>query len=311
MYLFYFKNILIIIFLITFLIINKFTYYKENYVNWFIPFYQKKILNKIKKYTYNKNYYNNLKYIFDNEITFYYIKNNKYEIDYINTIYKYFLQSYNFNNAYFKETNNYIESLKNISKNIDSYGIISSAILNSNNRNNNWDKNKYTENINTLITLSYEYIFLITTKYNNINSLKDLNNKKVNIGKNTDSSYSIGINLLNNLKISYNNFSFKLYYNDIKIAFKKLYNNEIDAIIFIDMFPSPTLDTEIYNDFTKIIKILPILDINEKLFLTQNNSFTKCYLDFNLLPNYLPIKINDLKMTKFNQIMLHIKYLKY
>ena len=111
MYLFYFKNILIIIFLITFLIINKYTTYKENYINWFIPFYNKNILNKIPKYTYNKTYYNNLKYIFNNEITFYYINNNKYEVDYINTIYKYFLQSYNFNNAYFKETNNYIESL--------------------------------------------------------------------------------------------------------------------------------------------------------------------------------------------------------
>ena len=90
------------------------------------------------------------------------------------------------------------------------------------------------------------------------------------------------------------------YYYDDDIAIQKLLNQEIDGMIFTDLYPSNFLDKLIENDLSKTFVILPITEINEELFTKRHPFVKKVSIDLNALPeNYLPVKIKNLEYTVY------------
>ena len=270
---------------------------QENYITWFLPYYNNEQLKKIPKYIFSDEYYNNLKYTFTDKIEIYLIEkyNNTELLFFYKFIFTSFLKYFNFNNFYLYKFKNYKKLIEKINKKENSFSLISTPILYS----DEFINSKNIKNINTIINLSYEYIFLITTINNDINSLNDINNKIINIGTINDVSYRIGNNIIENIQLNNNIKVTKTYYN-IDEAFTKLLYNKVDLIVLIDIFPSPILNYFIYNDFEKLIKIIPFNGLNEQTFLERHPLITKANLNLNLLPNnYLPVKIDNITMTKF------------
>ena len=148
------------------------------------------------------------------------------------------------------------------------------------------------------MNIAYQYLFVVTLKSNNIISLKDLNNKIVNIGERNRSSFFISNNILENSKI-YNDINIKKTYFTIDKAFDKLFSKEIDCLMMTDIFPSPILNDKINEDFYNELIIIPLSDFNERLFISRHPYLYNCNIDFNLLPEkYLPKKLGEFEMNR-------------
>jgi TRAP-type uncharacterized transport system substrate-binding protein len=192
-----------------------------------------------------------------------------------------------------KNVNNPEKVLEIISNQKNIIGLISAPyLINAIETNTNQIKN-----INSIIIPNYNYIFFITNKNLNISSFYQLNNKKVNIGPENYDSNIFGNNLLQNLEIL-NDIQIKKYYDDDDTAIEKLRNLEIDGMIFTDLYPSNFLNKIIENDLESTFVLLPITNINDKLFKKRHRFVNKVSIDLNALPkNYLPMRINNLEYT--------------
>ena len=82
--------------------------------------------------------------------------------------------------------------------------------------------------VKKLTPLYKEYIYVLVKKNSNIYRIKDLNNKRVSIGKIGSGSWITGRSLKNVYNISFIEKNF-----DINTAISKLKNNEIDAVIYV------------------------------------------------------------------------------
>jgi TRAP-type uncharacterized transport system substrate-binding protein len=182
-----------------------------------------------------------------------------------------------------------------ISKEKDSIGLISSPFLIKAMQTNT----AQIKNINFIIIPNYNYIFFITNKNLQISSLDQLNNKKVNIGPVNSDSNIFGSDLLKNLEIL-NNFKIDRFFDDDEVAIEKLRNQEIDGMVFTDLYPSNFLNKLFEDGLDKTFFILPLKNINQELFKKIHPFLKNVAIDLNSVSkNYLPIKVNDLEYTKF------------
>ena len=189
------------------------------------------------------------------------------------------------------------EIIEKVNENENSFGLVPINSLYDFFYSKDENNLKLIKNINTIINIAYQYLFIVTLKTNKIITLKDLNNKTVNIGEKNRSSYFIANNIIENSKI-YNDIEINKTYFTIDDAFKKLFSKEIDCLMMTDIFPSPILDKKINEDFFNELIIIPLSDFNEELFKSRHPYLYNCNLDFNLLPEkYLPKKIGSFKMT--------------
>lgn len=292
------KTIIIILIYIFFINSSK---YKENFITWFLPYYNKstgELTESTPPYITSNLELSYLEYkTFDNIIIN--IKENNMYYDFL---FKNILKNLRIKKIIINYTKNILEE---VSKNKIHTAIFSAPFI-VNSINENFDKLK---NINFVIYTNYRFLFFIVNSFSNISRLKEIDNKIINIGpKNTD-EYWFGKSIIENLNNKYKISPKNVLEYDVDTSFQKLLNGEIDGMIYTDLFPSDKLNKIIQSNLDIRLILIPIEDINEKIFLQMRPYASKVSLDQNNLPkNYLPVKIKDLYYNKFRPDITSYKY---
>ena len=292
------KTIIIILIYIFFIYSPK---YKEHFITWFLPYYNKstgELIETTPPYITSNLELSYLEYdTFDNLII-----NIKEKNTYYDFLFKNILKSLRIKNMVIKNTNN---ALENVNNNPINTAIFSSPFI-VNKINKNIDKLK---NINFVIYTNYRFLFFIVNSSSNISRLKEIDKKRINIGPENTDEYILGENLILNLNEKFKVLPDKIYNYDVDTSFKKLLNGEIDGMVFTDLFPSEKLNKIIEMNLDNKIILIPIEDINENVFLQMRPYASKVFLDQNNLPqNYLPVKIKNLYFNRFRPNITSYKY---
>ena len=292
------KTIIIILIYIFFIYSPK---YKEHFITWFLPYYNKstgELIETTPPYITSNLELSYLEYdTFDNLII-----NIKEKNTYYDFLFKNILKSLRIKNMVIKNTNN---ALENVNNNPINTAIFSSPFI-VNKINKNIDKLK---NINFVIYTNYRFLFFIVNSSSNISRLKEIDKKRINIGPENTDEYILGENLILNLNEKFKVLPDKIYNYDVNTSFKKLLNGEIDGMVFTDLFPSEKLNKIIEMNLDNKIILIPIEDINENVFLQMRPYASKVFLDQNNLPqNYLPVKIKNLYFNRFRPNITSYKY---
>jgi len=294
-----FKIFLIFLMIIFLLIVQKIYQKQENFITWYLPFYNQGTVDNVKSLDYitSNVYLNQLEYDYINHINFYLLskEKNSYLELYYNFLFKTLLASMKLKKLFIKQTEKPDLLLTKVNENEFNLSLVSAPyILETLSKNLDFIKN-----INSIISVSYNYLFIITNKNKQISSLLELNKKTINIGIKNSDEYFLGRDMIENLKIN-QEFSAQTTNYDTKTAFIKLISGEIDAMIYTDLYPSLLLDKYIIEDLTRILVFLPIKGLNEEVFKIRHRYLQKVSIDLNALPdNYLPVKIKSLEYTKF------------
>ena len=295
------KTIIIILIYIFFIYSSK---YRENFITWFLPYYNKSTGDLTKNtppYITSNLELSYLEYkTFDNLII-----NIKANNMYYDFLFKNILKSLRIKGMVInanKKSNNILEDVSN-SK-------IKAAIFSApfivNSINNNFDKLK---NINFVIYTNYRFLFFIVNRFSNISRLKEIDKKIINIGPENTDEYWFGKSIIDNLKNKYKISPIQVLKYDVDTSFEKLLNGEIDGMVYTDLFPSDKLNKIIQSNTDNKIILIPIEDINETVFLQILPYALKVALDQNNLPkNYLPVKIKNLYYNKFRPDITSYKY---
>ena len=273
---------------------------QENLITWFLPFYNKgtkELTVNTPPFITSNLIYNQLKFDYIKYIYFFiYNKNTNNEIDnYYNFLISNLIKTTKIENIITRSAIDPEKVLQFISQEKDAFGIVSSPFLIKAIQTNT----SQIKNINFIVIPNYNYIFFITNKNLQISSLDQLNNKKVNIGPINYDSNIFGEDLLRNIEIL-NNFKIERFYDDDQVAIEKLRNQQIDGMVFTDLYPSNFLNKIFEEDLDKTFFILPLKNINQELFKKIHPFVKNVAIDLNALPkNYLPIKVNNLEYTSF------------
>lgn len=292
------KTIIIILIYVFFIYSSK---YREHFITWFLPYYNKSTSELTKStppYITSNLELNYLEYkTFDNLII-----NLKEMNTYYNFLFQNILKSLRINNIFINNTK---YTLEEVSKSPNHIGIFSAPFI-VNNINKNIDKMK---NVNFVIYTNYRFLFFIVNRFSNISRLKDIDNKRINIGPEDTDEYWFGKTIVDNLSEKYNISPKQILEYDVDTSFKKLIKGEIDGMVFTDLFPSEKLNKIIETNADMKLILIPIEDINETVFLQRRPYSLKVSLDQNILPkNYLPVKIKNLYFNKFRPDITSYRY---
>ena len=273
---------------------------QENLITWFLPFYNKgtkELTVNTPPFITSNLVYNQLKFDYIKYVYFFiYNKNTNNEIDnYYNFLISNLIKTTKIENIITRSATNPEKVLQFISQEKDAFGIVSSPFLIKAIQTNT----SQIKNINFIVIPNYNYIFFITNKNLQISSLDQLNNKKVNIGPMNYDSNIFGNDLLRNIEIL-NNIKIERFYDDDQVAIEKLRNQQIDGMVFTDLYPSNFLNKIFEDEINNTFFILPLKNINQELFKKIHPFVKNVAIDLNSVSkNYLPIKVNDLEYTKF------------
>lgn len=275
--------------------------YKENFITWFLPYYNKsngELIESTPPYITSNLELNYLEYdTFDNIII-----NIKEKNTYYDFLFKNILKDLRIKRIIINDTKNILEE---VSKSNINLAIFSAPFI-VNNINTNIDKLK---NTNFVIYTNYRFLFFIVNRFSNISRLKEIDNKVINIGPENTDEFFLGKSIIDNLKDKYKISPKKVFEYDIDTSFKKLISGEIDGMIYTDLFPSDKLNNIIQSNIDMKLILIPIEDINETIFLQGRPYISKISLDQNILPkNYLPVKIKNLYFNKFRPDITSYKY---
>jgi len=282
--------ILFIIIILLFYLINKnIIIKKENYLTYYLPFYDtnSNLLNKFYlEHNYSKNYF---KKKFDYEIIKLGSDNFSYEFNLIlsklivDETLTYSISSINYDNEL-----NIVTDLLNNKINL---GIITIALLNYYNL-------KYNINFDKLYALSklYKSYFIILTKikYNIFNIDQIPYKTKIGVINEGNTIYFFINKFLKDLKYNKRDIEIIVYKNldDLYDAFIK---DKIKIIIYIDKLPNDNLNKLIDLNFERDIILLPF-KINKNLeeaFLIKNSFLDLDTFDLNKITQaYLPKKFD-------------------
>ena len=292
------KTIIIILIYVFFIYSQK---YKENFITWFLPYYNKstgELTESTPPYITSNLELNYLEYdTFDNIII-----NIKEKNTYYDFLFKNILKDLRIKRIIINDTKNILEE---VSKSNINLAIFSAPFI-VNNINTNIDKLK---NTNFIIYTNYRFLFFIVNRFSNISRLKEIDNKVINIGPENTDEYWFGKSIIENLKDKYKISPKQVFEYDIDTSFKKLIKGEIDGMIYTDLFPSERLNKFIQSNIDMKLILIPIEDINETIFLQRRPYASRVSLDQNNLPkNYLPVKIKNLYFNKFRPDITSYKY---
>jgi len=292
------KTIIIILIYVFFIYSQK---YKENFITWFLPYYNKstgELTELTPPYITSNLELSYLEYkTFDNLIIN--IKENNMYYDFL---FKNILKNLRIKKIIINYTKNILEEVSNNKINT----AIFSAPFIVNNINTNIDKLK---NINFVIYTNYRFLFFIVNRFSNISRLKEIDNKIINIGSENTDEFWFGKSIIENLNNKYNILPKQVLEYDVDTSFKKLIKGEIDGMVYTDLFPSEKLNKIIQSNTDMKLILIPIEDINETIFLQRRPYASKVSLDQNNLPkNYLPVKIKNLYYNKFRPDITSYKY---
>lgn len=284
---------LIVIFIILFYILNKFLKkeVKENYLTYFLPFYDKESYDLSNFYLNNDNNKNYFKKKFDyDDIKFGCIKDDYYFVKNLLRFYISTSNSVNGSSIIYKDRRKAINDLMNNSLAfcLSNYG----ALLYYNNID--------ITNIRLVTTLYSEYFYFFTKKKYNVYSLNDIPLNFI-IGI-LGEPFAIFYNyekIMNNMGYTENIDYKTIKYNKINDLFDAFTNDTLNMIIIQDIFPSTNIYKYLDNTLNDGIILLPFDINNEALFFKKNTYFRKNTVDLNLLSSsYLPVKFKNFSFNK-------------
>ena len=293
----------IIIILIYIFFINSLKY-RENFVTWFLPYYNKSsgdLTKNTPPYITSNLELSYLEYKTFEDLIINIKENNMY----YDFLFKNILKSLRIKRMIINSNKNTNNILEEVSKSKINAAIFSAPFI-VNSINNNFDKLK---NINFVIYTNYRFLFFIVNSFSNISRLKEIDNKVINIGLENTDEHWFGKSIIENLNNKYKISPKQVVEYDVDTSFKKLLNGEIDGMIYTDLFPSDKLNKIIESNLNMKLILIPIEDINETIFLQRRPYASRVSLDQNNLPkNYLPVKIKDLYYNKFRPDITSYKY---
>ena len=174
--------------------------------------------------------------------------------------------------------------------------------------------NDYSHNIKLVKSLYKVYIYPITKKKYKIYNLDEIkNNTSIGVIKNTSFYYFykayfnfLDYNLESDINI--------MYYENNAEMFKDFIDNKVQMIFITDTFPSKTILNFLDNNINEDIILLPFNIANEDVFFKRTKKIYVDYIDLNKLSdNYLPVYFNnyqynrykpDFKILYFNKFMI-------
>jgi TRAP-type uncharacterized transport system substrate-binding protein len=278
---------LIILIIIIFYILNNFIlkkYIKENYLTYFLPYYdtsKNSLTNFYKNNENNANYFK--KKIDYNVINVGIIPN---EISFITELLKIYLSKSNLVKA---ETHQSFDRIKTLDLLIENkinmcLSDYTTFLYYEENLKKNADKIR-------LVTRLYKlYIYVFTKKSSNIFNLNDFpENSKIGILDNPDSMYLYYNKLLSDIGYE-ENIDYKvIFYKKIEDLFKGLIRSECNIIIIRDTYPNNKIKSFLENNTSESIILLPFNINNEKVFFQKNSILSYEYVDLHKLSDsYLP-----------------------
>jgi len=292
------KTIIIILIYVFFIYSPK---NKEHFITWFLPYYNKstgELTESTPPYITSNLELNYLEYnTFDNLIV-----NIKEKNTYYDFLFKNILKSLRLKRIFIMNMKN---SLEEVSKNPINTAIFSAPYI-VNRINKDIDKLK---NINFVIYTNYRFLFFIVNRISNISRLKEIDNKRINIGPENTDEHIFGKNIIENLNDKFKISPKQVFEYDVDTSFKKLIKGEIDGMVMTDLFPSEKLNKIIETNQNMKLILIPIEDINENVFLQRRPYVFKVALDQNNLPkNYLPVKVKNLYFNKFRPNITSYRY---
>ena len=306
-----FKTLLIFLMIIFLFFIKKIYETKEKFITWYLPFYNQGTIDNVKSLDYitSNVYLNQLEYDYINNINFYLLskEKNSFLEYYYRFLFKTLLAGMKLKKIHIKQTEDPNLLLTKVNENNFNLALVSAPyILEVLSK-----KLDDIKNINSIISVSYNYLFIITNKNKQISSLLEFNGKTINIGTKNSDEYFLGKDIIQNLNIN-QKFDVKTTNFDTKNAFLKLISGEIDGMIYTDLYPSFLLDKYILEDLTRILVFIPIKGLNEEVFKIRHRYIQKVSIDLNALPkNYLPVKIKNLEYNKFRPDLDTYRYPNY
>lgn len=289
---------LVLIILLWYIYNQYFTDDIENFYTLFLPYYDP---NTIKKYeVYQKNFreYNKPKYNVNFYMTNQQLKYTNF-ILFLRSLIAYNYPIINVNFETFNSDREIVQRLNDSKQN--DLAIIPAPIMVHEAINNSLD------NLNFMTSMNEQYIFILSPFDKNIDTIEDLHNKKIGVGEKDSLWDQCAIDIFNNMNIKY-----QPHYSSLRLMLQELYNNNIDAILITDSFPSNLLNF-IFTNFHN----LHLISLNSVYNL--DFYYTKTPLDLNRLsaiyvpqPTFAEKHIDYTKASLFSDYnRLSRKYLFY
>ena len=290
--------LILILIIIIFYILNNFFFkknIKEQYLTYFLPFYDNKNSDLSVFYNNNENNLNYFKKKFDYNVLK--VGSNKAEQYFIKSLIKYFISTSNVINSNIIYYEDKIQAIDDLNDNKINFLTTEYTTI-------NYYMNKLNKNIEKLrliTTLFREYIYIFTNKTYNIFSITDIPpNCIIGIKKGTDALFIYYNTFLKNLGLEENVDYKVIIYDGMESLFDAFYQKICHVIMLCDIFPNNTIIKILNNSLNSDIILLPFEIPNEKLFLKKQPIINIDYIDLNYLSNlYLPRKFGKYEYTKF------------
>ena len=279
--------IYICIIFILFYIVNSIIYVNENFLTYFLPYYNVKS-NLLRDFYVNndnnKNFFKH-KMIYDK---FYFIGLNNHSTSiFLNNFSKRLISKSNIINSEIVLTNNsndIINQTNNKNNVISMITIPEYLILNND-----------FSNIKLISNLYKIYLLIMTKLKYQINNIEDIKfDTTIGISKN-NTAYYFYKKFFNDINKPLNEKNVKIYNTD-KDLFNAFLNDEIQVIYFFKELPSKEINDLLNEDYNNQIIILPfqLTSKIENIFQKKNDFTETTYFDLNKVSQkYLPKKFGD------------------
>lgn len=285
-------NLIIIIILY---ILNKYFFKKninENYLTYFLPYYNSDTNKLGTFYKDNDNLKNYFKKKFNyNKINISATYDEKKIIEFIINSY---IANSNIENIEIIIYKDLIKNVEDIEKNtfcVTDYPTLIYYIQNINN---------YSYNIKLIKSLYKIYIYPITKKPYKIYNLDEIKkNTTIGVIKNT-SFYFFHTYYFNFLNYNLDTDINIIYYESDIEMFKSFIENKVQMIFITDTFPSKTILNFLDNNINEDIILLPFNIANEDVFFKRTKKIFIDYIDLNKLSNnYLPVNFDNYEYNMY------------
>ncbi len=292
--------ILLIIIFILFYSINNFIGKKniiENYITFFLPYYDNNLKELTKMYNNNddkKNYFKK-KFLYEPLIFIY----NDYQKSYITHLSKIIISKSFLQKTLLLRLNNIEKAVEKVNSGNINFMISNLPTLIALKNIKKMD----IHNIRYVAKLYTQKIYFFTNKQRNIESLKNIPRRFVIGIPSKTNEINLYINtIIEDMGYKFNkDYSIKYSKDNLLDLFNLLLDGKVDIIVFTETYPNKELTNIITKYSNSDIILLPFECNNETLFFKENFYFEKTMIDLNFLsPNYLPRKFNNKEYTIYN-----------
>ncbi len=289
---------------------------KEHYLTYFLPYYDNE-KNKIQNFYLNEDYkrMNYKKYFYYEPFNFgYHIKERIIIVQALSKLLLANSKLKNCNDVRFRYDQDLIKNLNKDKIQLAIMSIPAIAYYNSNST-----KEDDPINVKLVLKVSQRYVFFITRNNTKIDSLTKfplkckIGTNRYKLNEKTQDNF-ITIEILDYLKYVKDKDYFLKSYVNFNDAGQALINNEVDLLVWIDLFPNEEISNFVNKYANTGLRLLPFIIPQEKVFTSTYYQYDISYIDLNLFSDlYLPVKFGkqeynnfkpDLKILKFDEYLV-------